>query len=76
LNNKLDDARLARLHDESAHGHAPTPRLYLMREIYVADSDERARAFGPALSARTVPISLPATCKGNAPPNTRAQRIL
>jgi alkanesulfonate monooxygenase SsuD/methylene tetrahydromethanopterin reductase-like flavin-dependent oxidoreductase (luciferase family) len=27
-----------------AHGHAPAPRLYLMREIYVADSDTRARA--------------------------------
>jgi alkanesulfonate monooxygenase SsuD/methylene tetrahydromethanopterin reductase-like flavin-dependent oxidoreductase (luciferase family) len=27
-----------------AHGHAPAPRLYLMREIYVADSDARARA--------------------------------
>jgi alkanesulfonate monooxygenase SsuD/methylene tetrahydromethanopterin reductase-like flavin-dependent oxidoreductase (luciferase family) len=29
---------------QRAHGHAPTPRLYLMREIYVADSDARARA--------------------------------
>jgi alkanesulfonate monooxygenase SsuD/methylene tetrahydromethanopterin reductase-like flavin-dependent oxidoreductase (luciferase family) len=28
---------------QTAHGHAPAPRLYLMREIYVADSDERAR---------------------------------
>jgi len=27
-----------------AHGHMPEPRLYLMREIYVADSDARARA--------------------------------
>ena len=27
-----------------AHGHAPAARLYLMREIYVADSDTRARA--------------------------------
>jgi len=27
-----------------AHGHVPAPRLYLMREIYVADSDARARA--------------------------------
>jgi alkanesulfonate monooxygenase SsuD/methylene tetrahydromethanopterin reductase-like flavin-dependent oxidoreductase (luciferase family) len=27
-----------------AHGHAPAPRLYLMREIYVADSNEQARA--------------------------------
>jgi alkanesulfonate monooxygenase SsuD/methylene tetrahydromethanopterin reductase-like flavin-dependent oxidoreductase (luciferase family) len=29
------------------HGHAPRPRLYLMREIYVADSDARARAEAP-----------------------------
>ncbi len=29
---------------QTAHGHAPAPRLYLMREIYVADSDRRARA--------------------------------
>lgn len=29
---------------QTAHGHAPAPRLYLMREIYVAESDERARA--------------------------------
>jgi alkanesulfonate monooxygenase SsuD/methylene tetrahydromethanopterin reductase-like flavin-dependent oxidoreductase (luciferase family) len=27
-----------------AHGHAPAPRLYLMREIYVSDSDARARS--------------------------------
>jgi alkanesulfonate monooxygenase SsuD/methylene tetrahydromethanopterin reductase-like flavin-dependent oxidoreductase (luciferase family) len=27
-----------------AHGHAPAPRLYLMREIYIGDSDEQARA--------------------------------
>jgi len=27
-----------------AHGHAPHPRLYLMREIYVGDSDAQARA--------------------------------
>jgi alkanesulfonate monooxygenase SsuD/methylene tetrahydromethanopterin reductase-like flavin-dependent oxidoreductase (luciferase family) len=27
-----------------AHGHAPVPRLYLMREIYVAETDARARA--------------------------------
>jgi len=27
-----------------AHGHAPAPRLYLMREIYVADTEARARA--------------------------------
>src|SRR6516164_11524648 len=29
---------------QTAHGHEPAPRLYLMREIYVADSDARARA--------------------------------
>jgi alkanesulfonate monooxygenase SsuD/methylene tetrahydromethanopterin reductase-like flavin-dependent oxidoreductase (luciferase family) len=29
---------------QCAHGHAPAPRLYLMREIYVAESDSRARA--------------------------------
>lgn len=29
---------------QSAHGHAPAPRLYLMREIYVGDSDAHARA--------------------------------
>jgi alkanesulfonate monooxygenase SsuD/methylene tetrahydromethanopterin reductase-like flavin-dependent oxidoreductase (luciferase family) len=29
---------------QTAHGHAPAPRLYLMREIYVAESDARARA--------------------------------
>ncbi len=27
-----------------AYGHRPAPRLYLMREIYVADSDRHARA--------------------------------
>jgi alkanesulfonate monooxygenase SsuD/methylene tetrahydromethanopterin reductase-like flavin-dependent oxidoreductase (luciferase family) len=26
-----------------AHGHKPAPRLYLMREIYVADTDARAK---------------------------------
>jgi alkanesulfonate monooxygenase SsuD/methylene tetrahydromethanopterin reductase-like flavin-dependent oxidoreductase (luciferase family) len=26
-----------------AHGHKPSPRLYLMREIYVGESDARAR---------------------------------
>jgi alkanesulfonate monooxygenase SsuD/methylene tetrahydromethanopterin reductase-like flavin-dependent oxidoreductase (luciferase family) len=32
-------------HDvQTAHGHEPAPRLYLMREIYVGDSDARARA--------------------------------
>jgi alkanesulfonate monooxygenase SsuD/methylene tetrahydromethanopterin reductase-like flavin-dependent oxidoreductase (luciferase family) len=29
---------------QTAHGHAPAPRLYLMREIYLADSDAQARA--------------------------------
>jgi alkanesulfonate monooxygenase SsuD/methylene tetrahydromethanopterin reductase-like flavin-dependent oxidoreductase (luciferase family) len=29
---------------QTAHGHMPAPRLYLMREIYVADSDAHARA--------------------------------
>jgi alkanesulfonate monooxygenase SsuD/methylene tetrahydromethanopterin reductase-like flavin-dependent oxidoreductase (luciferase family) len=29
---------------QTAHGHMPRPRLYLMREIYVADTDARARA--------------------------------
>ena len=29
---------------QTAHGHQPAPRLYLMREIYVGDSDARARA--------------------------------
>src|SRR6516162_7837696 len=29
---------------QTAHGYAPRPRLYLMREIYVGDSDEGARA--------------------------------
>src|SRR6516165_8493818 len=29
---------------QTAHGYAPKPRLYLMREIYVGDSDARARA--------------------------------
>ena len=29
---------------QTAHGHAPLPRLYLMREIYVGDSDAAARA--------------------------------
>src|SRR6516225_3436999 len=29
---------------QTAHGHAPAPRLYLMREIYVAESDAQARA--------------------------------
>jgi alkanesulfonate monooxygenase SsuD/methylene tetrahydromethanopterin reductase-like flavin-dependent oxidoreductase (luciferase family) len=32
---------------QTAHGHAPAPRLYLMREIYVADSDARAREEAP-----------------------------
>ena len=29
---------------QRAHGHAPQPRLYLMREIYVGEDDARARA--------------------------------
>jgi alkanesulfonate monooxygenase SsuD/methylene tetrahydromethanopterin reductase-like flavin-dependent oxidoreductase (luciferase family) len=29
---------------QTAHGHAPVRRLYLMREIYVGDGDVRARA--------------------------------
>ena len=29
---------------QTAHGHRPAPRLYLMREIYVGDNDQRARA--------------------------------
>ena len=29
---------------QTAHGHMPRPRLYLMREIYVAETDARARA--------------------------------
>ncbi len=29
---------------QMAHGHAPAPRLYLMREIYVGESDAQARA--------------------------------
>jgi alkanesulfonate monooxygenase SsuD/methylene tetrahydromethanopterin reductase-like flavin-dependent oxidoreductase (luciferase family) len=28
---------------QTAHGHSPAPRLYLMREIYVGDGDARAR---------------------------------
>jgi alkanesulfonate monooxygenase SsuD/methylene tetrahydromethanopterin reductase-like flavin-dependent oxidoreductase (luciferase family) len=32
---------------QTAHGHAPKPRLYLMREIYVAETDARARAEAP-----------------------------
>jgi alkanesulfonate monooxygenase SsuD/methylene tetrahydromethanopterin reductase-like flavin-dependent oxidoreductase (luciferase family) len=31
---------------QTAHGHPTAPRLYLMREIYVGDSDRRARAEG------------------------------
>jgi alkanesulfonate monooxygenase SsuD/methylene tetrahydromethanopterin reductase-like flavin-dependent oxidoreductase (luciferase family) len=30
-----------------AHGHAPAPRLYLMRKIYVAETDARAHAEAP-----------------------------
>jgi len=29
---------------QTAYGHTPAPRLYLMREIYVGDSDAHARA--------------------------------
>ncbi len=29
---------------QTAHGHAAVPRLYLMREIYVGETDARARA--------------------------------
>jgi alkanesulfonate monooxygenase SsuD/methylene tetrahydromethanopterin reductase-like flavin-dependent oxidoreductase (luciferase family) len=29
---------------QMVHGHAPAPRLYLMREIYVGESDAQARA--------------------------------
>jgi alkanesulfonate monooxygenase SsuD/methylene tetrahydromethanopterin reductase-like flavin-dependent oxidoreductase (luciferase family) len=29
---------------QTAHGHKPQPRLYLMREIYVGEDDARARA--------------------------------
>ena len=29
---------------QAEHGHTPAPRLYLMREIYVGESDARARA--------------------------------
>jgi len=29
---------------QTAHGYAPAARLYLMREIYVADTDTRARS--------------------------------
>jgi alkanesulfonate monooxygenase SsuD/methylene tetrahydromethanopterin reductase-like flavin-dependent oxidoreductase (luciferase family) len=32
---------------QTAHGHAPQPRLYLMREIYVAETDARAREEAP-----------------------------
>jgi len=37
------DAALYR-ETQVAHGHAAVPRLYLMREIYVAETDARARA--------------------------------
>jgi alkanesulfonate monooxygenase SsuD/methylene tetrahydromethanopterin reductase-like flavin-dependent oxidoreductase (luciferase family) len=36
------DAELYR-NIQTTHGHAPAPRLYLMREIYIAESDARAR---------------------------------
>jgi len=38
-----DDAALYR-DVQVTHGHAPVPRLYLMREIYVSGSDASARA--------------------------------
>ena len=47
IDSMIDQARedQALYHDvQTAHGHAPVPRLYLMREIYVAESDARARA--------------------------------
>src|SRR5580693_558078 len=47
IDSMIDQAR----HDQAlyreaqiAHGHAPIPRLYLMREIYVAETDAQARA--------------------------------
>ena len=47
INSMVDQAR----HDQAlyrevqmAHGYPPAPRLYLMREIYVGESDARARA--------------------------------
>ena len=33
---------------QTAHGHAPVPRLYLMREIYVAETDAAAHEVAPA----------------------------
>ena len=30
--------------EQTAHGHAPRPRLYLMREVYIAETDSRAHA--------------------------------
>ena len=47
INSMIDQAKhdQALYHEvQTAHGHAPAPRLYLMREIYVADSNARARA--------------------------------
>src|SRR5437868_4825820 len=41
---KHDQALYREVH--VAHGHAPAPRLYLMREIYVGESDAAARAEG------------------------------
>jgi len=44
---------------QTAHGHAPVRRLYLMREIYVGDSDVCARAEAHALSAAVLGIVEP-----------------
>jgi alkanesulfonate monooxygenase SsuD/methylene tetrahydromethanopterin reductase-like flavin-dependent oxidoreductase (luciferase family) len=42
---RRDQARYREV--QTAHGHAPKPRLYPMREIYVAETDARARAEAP-----------------------------
>src|SRR6202030_3366818 len=47
IDSMIDQAkRDQRLYREvqTAYGHAPVPRIYLMHEIYVAASDARARA--------------------------------
>ena len=46
IDSMVDQARRDQalyLEVQVAHGHAPAPRLYLMREIYVGDSDSHAR---------------------------------
>ena len=43
---------------QTAHGHLPVPRLYLMREIYVGNSDARPRR-SVALSAAILGIVEP-----------------